>query len=73
MTDKFRWGVIGPGRIARKFASDLKAVKGSELYAVASRTGAEDFVKEFNVPVAYSSYQALVDDPQFKCNRCGLP
>ena len=64
MTDKFRWGVIGPGRIARKFASDLKAVEGFELYAVASRTGAENFVREFDVPVEHSSYQALVDDPQ---------
>ena len=36
MAEKFRWGVIGPGRIAQKFARDVQATEHSELYAVAS-------------------------------------
>ncbi len=32
-----RWGIMGPGKIARKFAHDLREVPFAELYAVASR------------------------------------
>ena len=35
---KERWGIIGLGNIAHKFASDLLTVNDAELYAVASRT-----------------------------------
>ena len=63
MVQNFRWGVIGPGHIARKFARDVQVVEGSEVYAVASRSGAEEYVREFNVPVVYDSYEALVNDP----------
>ena len=34
---KTRWGILACGRIARKFADDLKHVEGAELVAVASR------------------------------------
>jgi hypothetical protein len=34
---KIRWGILACGRIARKFADDLKHVEGAELVAVASR------------------------------------
>jgi len=62
MAENFRWGVIGPGHIARKFAQDVQVVEGSEVYAAASRSGAEEFVREFKVPVVYDSYEALVHD-----------
>jgi predicted dehydrogenase len=48
MTENFRWGVIGPGRIAQQFTRDVQVVEGSEIYAVASRSGAEMFVREFH-------------------------
>lgn len=59
-----RWGIIGLGRIAHKFAHDLQTVKGCELYAVASRSQekADEFASEFKVPKAYSSYEALAND-----------
>jgi len=62
MADTFRWGVIGAGRIAQRFAQDVMAGTGSEIFAVASRSGAREFVKKFKVPVAYDSYEALVSD-----------
>jgi len=64
MTEKFRWGVIGPGKIGQKFAHDVQVVAGSEIYAVASRSGASEFVKQFSVPVNYASYEELVNDPK---------
>jgi len=35
--ETIRWGILGCGRIARKFASDLTLVDGAELSAVAAR------------------------------------
>ena len=35
--NSIRWGILGCGRIARKFAADLALVPGAELYAIASR------------------------------------
>jgi predicted dehydrogenase len=59
-----RWGILGAGKIARKFASDLALVEGSELLAVGSREKqkAQDFAKDFNIPTTYGSYEELVTD-----------
>jgi len=35
--EHFRWGLIGPGRIAENFAQALTVIEDAELYAVASR------------------------------------
>ncbi len=61
---KIRWGIIGLGGIAHKFATDLLTVEDSELYAVASRTQnkADDFSKKYNVTKAYGSYEDLAND-----------
>ncbi|WP_068545529.1 Gfo/Idh/MocA family protein [Thalassotalea crassostreae] len=61
-----RWGIIGLGSIAHKFASDLIKVTGSELYAVASRSAdkAQAFSNQYNASIAYSSYEQLVKDEQ---------
>jgi predicted dehydrogenase len=61
---KIRWGVIGLGNIANKFATDLLTMKDAELYAVASRTKqkADDFAEKYQATKAYSSYEALVND-----------
>lgn len=60
-----RWGILGCGRIARKFASDLLLVPDAQLVAVGSRTleNAEAFAKEFPVQHIHGSYQSLVNDP----------
>jgi predicted dehydrogenase len=61
---KIRWGIIGLGNIAHKFASDLLTVQDAELYAVASRNQekANTFAKQYNAKKAYDSYKALVND-----------
>ena len=59
-----RWGILGTGRIAHKFASDLKLVEGAELIAAGSRSqqSADEFCKEFSIKNVHASYEALVRD-----------
>jgi len=56
------WGIIGMGRIARKFADDLKLIPGARLHAVAStsadRAGA--FAREYGAQHAYGRYEDLL-------------
>ncbi|MFT6064371.1 MAG: putative dehydrogenase [Paraglaciecola sp.] len=61
-----KWGIIGLGKIANKFAVDLATVENTELVAVASRSqeNANEFRQKFNVKKAYNSYEALVKDPE---------
>ena len=65
-TKTFKWAILGPGKIARKFAKGLEEVQGAELYAVASRSlnRAEEFAKEFNAVKSYGSYEELVNDKE---------
>jgi predicted dehydrogenase len=59
----FNWGILGPGGIARAFATDLKSLAGHTVAAVGSRTlsNAEEFVSTFGGK-AYGSYEELVAD-----------
>ncbi len=59
-----RWGILGCGRIARKFASDLKLVESATLVACGARNAAsaDAFANEFNVKNKHYSYEALVKD-----------
>ncbi|PIF00130.1 MAG: oxidoreductase [Maribacter sp.] len=63
MEQKIRWGIIGLGRIAHKFASDLNLVDGSEITAVASRSmdKAKVFAEQHQAKYAFGSYQALFE------------
>ncbi|TVQ45598.1 MAG: gfo/Idh/MocA family oxidoreductase [Saprospirales bacterium] len=70
-----KWGIIGPGKIAHKFAGDLSYVSNTELYAVASRdqSRAEAFAKQYKVPFAYRSYWALAEDPEIDAVYVATP
>ena len=61
---KIRWGIIGLGKIANKFATDLMTLKNIELVAVASRNqqNSDDFAQKFNAKKAYNSYLDLAKD-----------
>ena len=60
---KLKWGILGPGNIARDFAQALNRVNG-EVYAVATRNKerAEKFARENNVKKAYGSYDEIIKD-----------
>ena len=61
---KYRWGVIGTGRIARTFSEALQGCEDAVLYAVASRTAekAAAFAAEYGFEKSYGSYVELAED-----------
>src|SRR5450432_1882829 len=66
MTDrKLRWGIVSTGRIAHTLAHAIGQSTSGELVAVGSRAqdSAAAFAREFDVPRAYGSYEALFADP----------
>ncbi|MEN8124458.1 MAG: Gfo/Idh/MocA family oxidoreductase [Bacteroidota bacterium] len=64
MSKKYNWAILGCGKIAKKFSSDLKLLPNANLYAAASRSikNAQDFANEFDYKKAYGSYQEMVED-----------
>ena len=62
---KYNWGIIGPGKIARRFASDLQLLDNAVVYGVASRNmdRARQFASEYEVEAVYDDYEALIADP----------
>jgi dihydrodiol dehydrogenase / D-xylose 1-dehydrogenase (NADP) len=64
--NKIRWGILGTGSIAHKFADGLSVLDDAELVAVGSRSqeGANKFAGEFGVARAHGSYEALASDPE---------
>jgi len=63
--NKIRWGILGCGKIANKFASDLKLVDDAILMGIASRDRERGpaFQREHHVPKLFSSYEELVSSP----------
>ncbi|MBK9169445.1 MAG: Gfo/Idh/MocA family oxidoreductase [Bryobacterales bacterium] len=63
---KVRWGILGVARIAvRKVIPAMQQGDWSEVAAIASRDAhkARDASAELNIPKAYGSYEALLEDP----------
>ena len=61
----FKWGILGPGGIAKAFAEDLKLLQGHSIAAVGSRSisNAQSFADTYGGS-AYGSYEDLVADSQ---------
>jgi predicted dehydrogenase len=65
MGKSYRWGILGPGRIANKFAEGLKSLPDAVLYAVASASSfekAEAFRERHGFEKAYGSYEEMLAD-----------
>ena len=56
-----RFGIVGAGGIAEKFATDIKVAKGAMVTAVASRSydKAKKFAKRFGIDNAFGSYEEM--------------
>jgi predicted dehydrogenase len=61
-----RWGIIGPGHIAHRFAQALEVVQDGELHAVASRSAdrAAAFASTYGARKSYGSYEDMAADAE---------
>ncbi len=75
MKKKVNWGIIGLGKIAHKFASDLGLSNSGKLQAVASRSlaKAQNFASEYPAETVYGSYEELLQDPKVDIVYIALP
>ena len=74
MSGPLRWGILGTGNIARKFAGQLPQCSRAELTAVGSRRAqsAERFAEEFGGS-ARGGYDALLADADTEAVYVSLP
>lgn len=65
-TKKYRWGFLGLGKIAHKFAKDLTLAPQAELYACGSRSEERSmaFAREHHLKKAFGRYEALAQCPE---------
>jgi dihydrodiol dehydrogenase / D-xylose 1-dehydrogenase (NADP) len=61
MKEKIRWGILGAGSIAHKFAAGLQVLPDAVLAAVGSRSRdkAAEFAAQYDIPYTYGSYEDL--------------
>ena len=61
-----RWGIVGLGNIAKKFAGDLALIPNCSLQAVASSdfARATEFAHKYKAKNSYSNYTDLFSDPE---------
>jgi predicted dehydrogenase len=64
MKSKIRWGILGTGAIAKKFAEALLSLPDAELVAVGSRASdtAESFGKAFSIAHQHADYDKLANN-----------
>ena len=64
MKKEIKWGIIGCGGIANKFAESTRAVDGAKVIAAASRTPgkAVSFAKKHQIEQSYSDYSELLNN-----------
>lgn len=74
---KIKWGIIGLGNIANKFAQTVKAMDSVELEAVASRNKerSEAFGKVYDISYkkCYGSYEELIQDENIEAIYIAVP
>jgi predicted dehydrogenase len=70
-----RWGLLGTARVNRRLIPAMRAARRSALVAVASRDAARvgDYAREWDIPTAHSSYDALLRDPSVDAIYVPLP
>ena len=73
--NKIRFGIVGTGTIAHRFADAIQNVPQSELSAVASRTeeNAEKFGDEYNIPNRFYSYEEMAKSDKIDVAYIAVP
>ena len=69
------WGLLSTARINRALITPLRASKRNHLLAVGSRTqeSADRYAREWKIPRAHGSYEALLADPEIDVIYNSLP
>lgn len=69
------WGLLSTARINRALIPPLRASKRNRLLAVASRShdSADNYAREWKIPRAHGSYEALLADPEIDVIYNPLP
>jgi predicted dehydrogenase len=69
------WGIVSTAAINRKVIPGAKESSRVDLVAVASRTQerADAYAREWEIPRAYGSYDALLADPEIEAVYISLP
>ncbi len=72
---KIRFGIVGTGTIAHRFANAIKNIEEAELVAVASRTreNAEKFGNEFSIPVRFDNYEKMAESDVIDAAYIAVP
>jgi xylose dehydrogenase (NAD/NADP) len=73
--DEIRWGLISTARINRRLIPAIRESKRGSLAAVASRDlqKAQDYAREQNIPLAFGSYQEMLDSGEVDAVYISLP
>ncbi|NQT37891.1 MAG: Gfo/Idh/MocA family oxidoreductase [Planctomycetes bacterium] len=74
MSKPLHWGILGTGRIARKFAGQLGGASRGKLASVGSRgvESAEEFGQQYGA-LTFGDYDAVLADPQVDAVYISLP
>ncbi|AST93415.1 MULTISPECIES: Gfo/Idh/MocA family protein [Sutcliffiella] len=72
---KIKWGILSTARIARtQFIPAIDRAENAEVVAIASRNNkVHNIARELNIPRAYESYEALLNDPDIDAVYIPLP
>ncbi|TXC90481.1 Gfo/Idh/MocA family oxidoreductase [Metabacillus litoralis] len=76
MLNKLTWGILGCADIAvNAFIPAIRQSKFNELKAISSRRieKAQETARDNNIPVAYGSYEELLQDPEIEAVYIPLP
>lgn len=72
---KVRWGLLSTAHINRRLIPAIRASQRGELVAVASRSQAtaDAYAAQWGIPLAFGSYEAMLDSGQVDAVYIGLP
>jgi D-xylose 1-dehydrogenase (NADP+, D-xylono-1,5-lactone-forming) len=75
VSEPVRWGILSTARINRLVIPAARASEKLELVGVASReqARAEEYARQWEIPRAYGSYEALLADDQIEAVYISLP
>lgn len=72
---KYKWGILGCGQIAQKFAGALQRLEQAEIFAVASSDSSRaiDFGQRFGAHKSFGSYKEMLSDPEVEIVYVATP